>query len=260
MPSTGKPLVLGYHCLGAIAREHDPIHLAVTPERFRAQVNALLGRGYEFVTLSEFARRLRATGPPAGVCALTFDDGTADNATLLPQLLEKLGVPATLFVCPGLLGRPYPWLTRQAGVRFMSEEDLRQVARLSFIEIGSHTFEHRDLSAATADEAYRELAGSKRALEDLTGRPVETFAYPYGRYSPACPAAAERAGYLCAVTADTKGGWEPYELRRAGIAAWDRRITFALKSRGVFHAVLRSPPGRLALGARRSLGRTDRRL
>jgi peptidoglycan/xylan/chitin deacetylase (PgdA/CDA1 family) len=260
MPSTGRPLVLGYHCLGAFARKDDPIHLAVTPERFGAQVKRLLGRGYEFVALSEFARRLRGFGPPAGVCSLTFDDGTADSATLLPQLLEKLGVPATIFVCPGLLGRPYPWLARRAGMRFMSEEELRKVASLPFVEIGSHTFDHRDLSDATADEAYRELAGSKRALEDLTGRPVETFAFPFGRYSPACPAAAERAGYLCAVTADGKGGWDPYELRREGIASWDGQITFALKSRGVFHAVLRSPPGRIALGARRSLARADRRL
>jgi peptidoglycan/xylan/chitin deacetylase (PgdA/CDA1 family) len=252
---TPRPLVLGYHCLGTIAREHDPHHLVVSPERFRAQVQRLLGQGYEFVALSEFAARLRAFGPPAGVCALTFDDGTADNAVLLPRLLETLGVPATLFVCPGLLGRLYPWLAPESRVRFMSEDELRAVARLPFIEVGSHTLEHRDLSHATADEAYRELAGSKRALEDLIGAPVQTFAYPFSRYSPACPAAAERAGYTCAVAGDGKGGWRPYELRRAGIASWDRRITFALKSHGMFHSFLRSPPGRLALWTRRSLVR-----
>lgn len=259
MSLTGTPpLVLGYHSLGPIDRRHDPIHLAVTPVRFRDQVGRLLSRGYEFVPLSEFARRLRDSGPPAGLCALTFDDGTEDNATLLPPLLESLGVPATLFVCPGLLGRPYPWLSSDAGVRFMSDEELRTVSGLPFVEIGSHTFEHRDLSEATADEAYRELAGSKQALEELTGRPVESFAYPYGRYSPACPAAAERAGYVCAVTADGRGGWAPYELRRAGIASWDGRVTFALKSRGVFHAFLRSAPGRFALATRRSVARTRR--
>jgi peptidoglycan/xylan/chitin deacetylase (PgdA/CDA1 family) len=250
---TLRPLVLGYHCLGTIAREQDPHHLVVSPERFRGQVQRLLGQGYEFVALSEFAARLRAFGPPAGVCALTFDDGTVDNAVLLPRLLETLGVPATLFVCPGLLGRPYPWLAPESRVRFMSEDELRAVARLPFIEVGSHTLEHPDLSDATADEAYRELAGSKRALEDLIGRPVQTFAYPFSRYSPACPAAAERAGYTCAVTGHGKGGWRPYELRREDIASWDRRITLALKSRGMFHSLLRSPPGRLALWARRSL-------
>ena len=258
---TPRPLVLGYHVLGDISPEHDRHHLAVSPARFRAQVERLLARSYEFVKLTEFATRLRAAGPPAGVCALTFDDGTVDNAVLLPGLLEELGVPATLFVCPGLLGRPYPSMAPAAGVRYMTADELRQAARHPLVEIGSHTIDHPDLSDATAGEAFRELSESKLALEELLAAPVQTFAYPYSRYSAACPPEAERAGYLCAVTGDGKGGWQPYELRREGIASWDNRLTFALKSRGVFHPLLRSRPGRLALRARRAwVARSERRV
>ncbi len=245
------PLVLGYHCLGLVRPRHDPASLVVRPARFRAQVETLLSRGYEFVTVSAFAERLQATGPPEGVCALAFDDGSADNALLLPELLEDLGIPATLFICPGLLGQPHAWLAPEAGVRFMTTDELRAVAGHELVEIGSHTNLHADLSHATADEAYRELLSSRHALEELIGRPVRTFAYPFSRYSAACPAAAERAGYTCAVAGEA-GGWKPYELRRESIAAWDRRTTFALKSRGLFNPLITSAPGRFALRLRRA--------
>lgn len=248
-----RPVVLAYHLLGDVPGSQDPSSLTVRPERFRHQVKSLLSRGYEFVTVSEFARRMRASGPPNGVCALSFDDGSEDNAQLLPGLLEELGVPATLFVCPGLLGKPHPWLAPGAGVRLMSESELRAVAGHRLIEIGSHTNDHADLSRATAAEAYRELASSKSGLEDLLGDPVPSFAYPFCRYSPACPEAAARAGYVCAVTCEGRGGWHPYELRREGIASWDGRFTFALKSRGFAHPLWRSTPGRMTLRARRAL-------
>jgi peptidoglycan/xylan/chitin deacetylase (PgdA/CDA1 family) len=246
------PLVLGYHCLGQVAKEHDPSRLAVAPARFEAQVRSLLDRGYELVTVSQFVERLHDLGPPRGVCALTFDDGSVDNATLLPDLLARLRVPATIFVCPGLLGRPHPFLSPEAGVRLMSAEELQALSRVRGVEIGSHTAEHADLGSATAEEAYRELASSKQMIEGLLGSAVTSFAYPFGRYSPACPAAAKRAGYTCAVTGEGRGGWTPYELRREGIAAWDGRVTFGLKSRGLGHAFLRSPLGRKVLAWRRA--------
>ena len=243
--------MLAYHSVNRVAREHDPRSLVVTPSRFRLQVESLLARGYAFVKVTDFADRLRTSGPPAGVCAVTFDDGSADS--LLIDLLSDLGVPGTLFICPGLLGRPHPWLRRESGVRLMSADALREVARLPFVEIGSHTNTHADLSAATEDEAYRELSSSRQALEDLLNLRVTSLAYPFCHYSTACPRAAQRAGYTCAVTCEGRGGWLPFELRREAIAAWDGGLSFAVKSWGGAHLVHRSYVGQLALWLRRGL-------
>jgi peptidoglycan/xylan/chitin deacetylase (PgdA/CDA1 family) len=240
------PLVLAYHCVGKLPRAEDPHNLMVPAEQLRRQLRGLLDRGYEFVTVSEFARRMIAAGPPGGVCALSFDDGSEDNAVVLPSLLGELGIPATLFVCPGLLGSPHPFLGSGAGVRLMSEDQLRDVAALPLIEIGSHTNTHPDLSNATGEEAYGEMEQSRRDLEGLIGERVHSFAYPFCRYSAACPTAARRAGYLTAVTCGARGGWRPYELRRASIDSLDGRLTFALKSRGQFEGLRSSLPGRLA--------------
>ena len=163
------PLILAYHAIGDVPAEQDPDGLVVPVEELRQAITGLKRRGYEFVTAAVFARRM-ATGRPLGaVCALTFDDGSEDNATVLPGLLEQLDVPATLYVCPGQLGEPHPWLEPQSGVRIMSREQLLETARLPFIEIGSHTIRHADLANADEEEAYREMAESKRVLEDMLG-------------------------------------------------------------------------------------------
>lgn len=245
------PLVLVYHCVADVARAHDPLGLVVPPKRFRAHVESLRARGYEFVTVTDFAARLSASGPPNGVCALTFDDGTDDE---LVAILGELGVPGTLFVCLGLLGEPYPWLRPQSGIRFMSEATLRDVSALPFIEIGSHTNTHADLGDASEEEAFRELSSSRNALESL-GIHVSSFAYPFFQYSAACPAAAERAGYVCAATGGGRGGWLPFELQREQVARRDGRLSFALKSHGAGPVVHRTGLGRLALPVRRVAGR-----
>jgi peptidoglycan/xylan/chitin deacetylase (PgdA/CDA1 family) len=245
------PLILAYHGLALVPREQDPTGLMVPPDQFRSHVRRLRSRGYGFVKQAEFARRLHAGESLTGVCSLTFDDGSVDNAELFPDLLAELEVPATIFICPDLLGRPYPWLPPETGIRLMTLEEVREVAGLTFIEIGSHTNDHTILDTATAEEAYRELASSKQAVEDLLGRPADSFAYPKCLYSPACPAAAERAGYTSAVTCGPRGGLTPYELRRESPDPLDGPLTFELKSRGLFYRVRSSAPARLARWATR---------
>jgi peptidoglycan/xylan/chitin deacetylase (PgdA/CDA1 family) len=62
---------------------------------------------------------------------------------------------------------------------FLSADDVRQLAE-SGIDIGSHTITHPILSTLQSESARREIAGSKSALEQVLGRPVQAFAYPFG--------------------------------------------------------------------------------
>jgi hypothetical protein len=98
------------------------------------------------------------------------------------------------------------------------------------------------------------MVASKQELEELIDKPVLSFAYPYGRYSPACPAAAEAAGYTSAATCGLQGGWTPFELRRELIAPGDLPLRFGLKARGLYRPLVSSPPARLRrrLRARRA--------
>lgn len=245
------PLILAYHGISSLDPGHDPDRLFVTPEQFRSQALRLRARGYEFVKMAEFARRLESGKPPAGVCALTFDDGTLDNLTELLPILRELDVPGTIYACPGLLGGPYRWAEPAAGIRFMTADELRELGRDRLIEIGSHTVKHADLGSASLEGALQEMSASKRALEELVEDDVVSFAYPRCMYSAACPAAAERAGYASAVTCGGKGGWDRFELRREMVHTPDGPITFAFKSRGLYHRARDLAPMRLARWATR---------
>jgi peptidoglycan/xylan/chitin deacetylase (PgdA/CDA1 family) len=245
------PVILAYHGLGEPPREDDPHNMMLPPAEFSRQVGLLRRRGHEFVRMAEVAARLHAGDDLSGVCALTFDDGGVDNHDVLAPLLERLTVPVTLFVCPGLLGEPHPFMSPRAGVRLMDEDELRAVARHPLVEVGSHTVSHTVLDHAGADEAYDEMAASKRMLEDLIGVEVASFAYPDCGYSRACPGAAERAGYTSAVTCGGRGGLRPFELSRESPNRLDGRLLFELKSRGLFTPLHRSLPGRAARAAMR---------
>lgn len=256
----GKPLILGYHGIDRVDIGHDPIELYVHPGDFAVQVRRLQERGYEFVTMSEFADRMEAEGqPPRGVAALTFDDGTIDHATVLPGVLESLGVPGTVYVCPGLAGAPYPWTDDAAGVRFMSEAELVAIAEHPLIEIGAHTNEHYELHEADFETAMRELTTCKTTLESLLGIEIVSFCYPRCHYSPEAREAASAAGYKSAVTCGLLGSWDPFELKREVMHSHDGPFVTDLRLRGRYAGLGGGFNARAARTVARALDRTSAR-
>jgi peptidoglycan/xylan/chitin deacetylase (PgdA/CDA1 family) len=245
------PLVLGYHGIADVDPRHDPVRLFVPPQALRRQIGRLQARGYRFLSMADFARSLSLGAELDGICALTFDDGTLDHLTELVPVLAELGVPGTVYVCPGLFGRPYPWSDPAAGIRFMTAAEVIELSRHPLVEIGSHTIDHTVLGDASEEEAHREMATCKARLEDLLGEPVPSFCYPRCVYSPACPEAARRAGYTSAVTCGERGSWDPFELKREGVHTPDGPVTFELKSRGLYYRVRGAPPARVARWATR---------
>jgi peptidoglycan/xylan/chitin deacetylase (PgdA/CDA1 family) len=73
------------------------------------------------------------------------------------------------------------------------------------ITIGSHTRSHASLPAETPEAVKEELEGSKRALEQALGEPVDHFAYPGGQFNPQVVSALHAARYRYAYTACPHG-------------------------------------------------------
>lgn len=73
----------------------------------------------------------------------------------------------------------------------MSDTQLREMARLPGAEIGAHTLTHIHLGGQSTALKRREISGSVERLSALLGRPVRTFAYPYGD-TPAVDREAQR--------------------------------------------------------------------
>jgi peptidoglycan/xylan/chitin deacetylase (PgdA/CDA1 family) len=70
---------------------------------------AFLGRFANVVPLGDALAALGRGDPlPPRAVALTFDDGYQDQLELAVPMLERLGLPATFFLVPGLLDRTVP--------------------------------------------------------------------------------------------------------------------------------------------------------
>jgi peptidoglycan/xylan/chitin deacetylase (PgdA/CDA1 family) len=188
-----------YH---AVSRDPDPY--SVTPEVFRRQMSFVASR-YAIVRLRSIPELLARPRSGRRAVAVTFDDAYCDFQDSALPVLASLGVPATVFVPTGQLGGHNRW---DAGGPFpqrpvMNAGQLREVQAGGLVDIGSHTVDHVHLAAQTADEMWRQTAGSRQTLEDILGAEVRMFAYPYGQlddYSSRTEDVLVRAGYRIAVT------------------------------------------------------------
>jgi peptidoglycan/xylan/chitin deacetylase (PgdA/CDA1 family) len=189
--------------------------------------------------------------PPAGLAAITFDDGMRNNHEVAWPILAEYEIPATVYVTIGFIDGSSPWVGSGGDGAMMSAAQLRELAAAGW-ELGAHTMTHPDMSKLGYEQCLAEIRDSAHELERLGGTAVRTFAYPFGRYGPAAIAAARDAGMLAAVTTGS-GSWDPYELTRAMVGAADPLAVLLLKLTDRYEPLLASPPLRAARTASKQL-------
>src|SRR6266446_9863187 len=97
-----RPVIIMYHRVARVA--HDPWQLAVWPERFAKQIEALVHLRH-VVPLRWLAAELAQGRAPRKVAAVTFDDGYADVLAEARPILERYACPATVFLVTGMIGK-----------------------------------------------------------------------------------------------------------------------------------------------------------
>jgi peptidoglycan/xylan/chitin deacetylase (PgdA/CDA1 family) len=251
-----RSVVLGYHGVELSRRRDDLQMLQVSPRRFSLQIDLLRAAGFRFVTFAELVRISDGNVPPPGLAAITFDDGMRNNHDVALPILQERGIPATVYVTVDFLGGSSPWIGPAGDGAMMDAEHVRALAAAGW-EIGGHTMSHADLSTLDRDACRAEIADGCAALEQVTGSPVETFAYPFGRYGPAALQAVRDCGLSAAVTTGS-GSWDRYEMTRGMIGAIDPLSVVLLKLTDRYEPLLRSRPMRAlrhaSKGARKRLG------
>lgn len=107
----------------------------------------------------------------------------------------------------------------QSGASPITWEQAQEMSKEG-IRFGAHTCSHANLKHLDLDDAEREIAESKRILEERLGEPVTGFAYPYGldfaEYKRVTPI-LEKHGLDYAVTAcfgNNDSRSDLYRLRR----------------------------------------------
>jgi peptidoglycan/xylan/chitin deacetylase (PgdA/CDA1 family) len=156
---------------------HPYFRTVTRPASFALQVDYLRSQGYEGVTLSEAMAMLQDPACEAAKLAktvvLTFDDGFRDFHAAAHPVLERAGYRATVFLASAYIDKPF--LT---GRDCLKRKEVRELCDKG-IEFGSHSVSHRLLVDLPRNELVEEVKASKRAIEDITGKEVALFAYPY---------------------------------------------------------------------------------
>jgi peptidoglycan/xylan/chitin deacetylase (PgdA/CDA1 family) len=237
-----RPVILGYHGIASCHLRDDPFLLQVPPARFRRQLEMMRDAGFEFVTVAELVRELAAGRRACGLAAVSFDDGMRNNRTTALPILSELGIRATVYVPTGWIGGRSPRISDAADNAILEPQDIRDLADQGW-EIGAHTVTHADLSVLGYHEARREIQQCCEDLLALTGTPVQTFAYPFGRYGTTAVAAVRDSGLRGAVTTGARH-WDPFELPRAMVGGADPYPLVLLKILDLYEPLLSSPPVR----------------
>jgi peptidoglycan/xylan/chitin deacetylase (PgdA/CDA1 family) len=249
-----EPLVLCYHAIS----DSWPAALSTTPALFEAQLGLLLGRGYRPVTFEQ-----AASAPPASrTFAVTFDDAYRSVLERAQPIMERMGVPGSVFVPTDFPDGPRPmawpgidqWLggPHESELRCLEWDELRGLARSGW-EVGSHTCSHPHLTTVDDETLARELSQSRAAVEDAIGQPCRSIAYPYGDVDDRVIKATRSAGYeLGASLPKRLGSTGPLDFPRVGVYHSDDMRRFKMK---VSPLLLRVRGSRAVPGSARDRGR-----
>jgi len=191
---------------------------------FAASAHAPGGRQYWW----EVVDRLLATAAAKGLTLQIGKDrlDKEQSAILHARLIESTCEQVDAVIAE---------LAAQVGIGIATEPDglpmtaseLRELSASGLVDIGSHTITHRRLAQLSEEEQRDEILGSKRNLEQVLDRPVETFAYPFGwegtDYSEVSQRLVREAGYTCACAVNPFSvgrAADPFGLPRCWVSDW----------------------------------------
>lgn len=230
--------VVGLGMVGRLARitVNAPLRVLAYHEikdasGFAAQMEHIAGR-YRPVSVAEVLRWLDGGALPPAAVWVTFDDGDPTVVEHGLPVLDDYGVPATMFMCPGVVDtdQPYWWQIVEsiapgevADLKLV--EDARRVDRVAELaevfahrhgvrptrpqltsgqlerwlasgrDVGNHTWDHPLLDRCDERDQERQIVMAHEWIVDRVAPEQLVFAYPNGNGAPRADAVLDRLGY-----------------------------------------------------------------
>jgi peptidoglycan/xylan/chitin deacetylase (PgdA/CDA1 family) len=180
MPRQRILSILTYHSL-----DDSGSVLSISPELFAEQMKILSELDVKVISLEEVPSVLMNSAVGGRFVAITFDDGFQNMLKNALPVLQRYGFPATVFLVSDYCGRENSWPSQPLFVQRRPLLRWTEVKEMSAagVAFGAHTRTHPDLRSVASAVAGEEIVSSKKAIEDVVGRSVQSFAYPYGAYN-----------------------------------------------------------------------------
>lgn len=218
--------VIQYHMIDEPSRSSRVRGGFTSPKRFAKQMEFLKSEGFVSYAAGELIDHYRQHGQfPANGIAITFDDGCRDNYTNAFPVMKALGMKATVFLVPSVIGQvsTKPLAEGEEPRAHISREEVQEMARHG-IEFGSHTTNHKLLHQLSPDDVKYEVTDAKKQIEELLQAPCKTLAYPAGFFTEEVKAIVKDAGHTCAFSTvyGPADSIDLYALNRVEILRRDR--------------------------------------
>ena len=220
-----KVPVLTYHHVRDVllVADRSDIEFSVAPSSLEEQLLYLHDKGFQTLSLSDLAASFenREPLPPKSVI-LTFDDGFRDFYTNAFPLLKKYNMRAVSFYVVGYSNFP----------GYMDQQMLREIHDSGLVDVQSHSMNHLVLTKLTPEEQRREIFDSKRILEEVLGKRINYFAYPYGDFDQNIINLVREAGYKLSfgtLPGDVLRKSDYLSLPRLAVTGFDDLVRFKNK-------------------------------
>lgn len=171
----------------------DKSHLSI--RQFQLLCEYIAKEKIQTFTLSEAitARKSNKSG-----VVLVFDDGFEDFYHNVLPIIRRYNISVSIFPVTGAIGKTSQWDVFSTK-KHLTEEQLREIAQDGH-EIGSHTVSHCDLQMLSKKEMKTELSQSKKTLERILDKKINTLSFPLGSWNKKVWHCALRCGYRFAAS------------------------------------------------------------
>lgn len=179
---------------------------SVSPSSFAEQMKALKDSGYETILPGELYNYLtQGSKLPARPVMLTFDDTDEEQYSIGYTEMKKYGFKGVFFIMTISINRP----------RYMTKGQLKELSD-NGDAVEAHTWDHHMVTKYKGLDFDTQFVKPKKKVEDITGKPAEYFAYPFGIWNMAAIPELKKTGYKMAFILSTKrDSTEPlYTIRR----------------------------------------------
>ena len=182
----------------------------VTPANFAQQMKALSDEGYHSILPDQLYEYLVHDAPlPSNPIMITFDDTRGEQYSLGASEMKKYGFKGVFFVMTVSIGRP----------NYLTKEQIKNLSD-SGNTVAAHTWDHHMVTKYSGEDWNNQLVKPKKKLEDIIGKPVTYFAYPFGLWNKEAIPEIKKSGYQMAFILSTKrDSIDPlYTIRRIIVA------------------------------------------
>jgi len=167
-------------------------------QNFKDQMKMLADSGYHTILPDQLYAYLNTGAAlPSKPIMLTFDDTDMDQFTIVRPTLEKLGYKAVYFIMTVSIGRKGKF------VDYMTKEQIKQLSDEGNV-IGSHTYDHKNFKKYAGKDWEEQLDKPTKKLEEITGKTMTEFAYPFGLWNAEGIPELKKRGFRMAYQLSTK--------------------------------------------------------